>query len=243
MADVKYGADVLRLLLGDEEFGGGQGGVLSWYELRRDGLHFAPKPGVMTLEADAISGVDEHRRLIGPLLPIPFTWRELIEFDDMSRILSERLECGNEADESPRISEGAVHIDPPEPVSETEANIERLRALNPAAGMLARAVLDHVSGVDPRSRPDGPSDADSAVDGDGLPAQVKRREKATTIVDDNIIAELRTRDVDPMKMPSAPLGNKRWTLREEIGIAVGITPTSTKKAFTRLRKDGRMRTA
>ncbi len=75
------------------------------------------------------------------------------------------------------------------------------------------------------------------------PAPATRREKATTLHDNNIIAALKSRGIDPLKMPSAPLGNKPWQLREEIAKQLGITPIAAKKAFTRLRKAQRMKHA
>ena len=77
--------------------------------------------------------------------------------------------------------------------------------------------------------------------GDVPPAPAKRREKATTQHDNNIIAALRVRNIDPMKMPSPPLGNKPWALREEIAKELGITLNTAKTAFTRLRKDNRVK--
>jgi hypothetical protein len=73
--------------------------------------------------------------------------------------------------------------------------------------------------------------------------QIARREKATTLQDDAIIAALIARKIDPLQMPSAPLGNKPWALREEVGRELKLSSVSMKKAFTRLRKANRMKSA
>jgi len=75
------------------------------------------------------------------------------------------------------------------------------------------------------------------------PTQQPPREKKTTLNDDNIIKALNHRKIDPMRVPKPPLGNKPWTLREEIGKELGITRAEMKKAFTRLRKDVRVKHA
>lgn len=85
--------------------------------------------------------------------------------------------------------------------------------------------------------------ANGLAEADAPPAPPKRREKATTQHDDNVIAALKARNIDPLNMPAAPLGNKPWPLREDIAKELGISTNTAKKAFTRLRKYGRMKSA
>ena len=74
--------------------------------------------------------------------------------------------------------------------------------------------------------------------GDALkPMRPLRRIKKSTLDDDNIIAAIKRREIDPLRMPKPPLGNKAWPLRVEIGKELEITPVQMKRAFTRLRKD------
>jgi hypothetical protein len=56
-----------------------------------------------------------------------------------------------------------------------------------------------------------------------------------------ILGALEARGVDPLKMPKAPMGNKPWPLREEIGDELKLSSVVMKKAFGRLRADGRMK--
>lgn len=80
-------------------------------------------------------------------------------------------------------------------------------------------------------------------EGDAPPAPAKRREKATTQHDNNIIAALMACNIDPLKMPAPPLGNKPWPLRVQIAEELGISKSTVKTAFTRLRINDRMKTA
>jgi hypothetical protein len=82
--------------------------------------------------------------------------------------------------------------------------------------------------------------SNTAFAGDGA-APSTRREKGTTIRDDAVIEALRKRGVDPLNMPTAPLGDKPWPLREEIQSEMRISKTMAKQSFTRQRKAGRMR--
>lgn len=69
----------------------------------------------------------------------------------------------------------------------------------------------------------------------------QRGEKITTVRDDAVIAALRARNVDPMKMPTPPLGNTPWPLRESLREDLGLSKAQANESFRRLRKEGRIR--
>jgi len=73
------------------------------------------------------------------------------------------------------------------------------------------------------------------------PTRPLGRIKKTPLDHDNIIAAIKRRKLDPLQMPKAPLGNKPWPLREEIGKELGLGRVAMRKAFTRLRKDSRIK--
>jgi hypothetical protein len=73
--------------------------------------------------------------------------------------------------------------------------------------------------------------------------ELECREKVTTIRDGNVIEALRKRGIDPLKMPTPPSGNKPWPLRLDIQNDLNITAAQAKQSFTRLRNDGRMKSA
>jgi len=76
------------------------------------------------------------------------------------------------------------------------------------------------------------------LSGDALkPMRPLPRIKKATLNDDDIIAAIKRRGIDPLQLPKAPLGNKPWPLSTQIGKELEITPGEMKKAFTRLRKD------
>lgn len=73
--------------------------------------------------------------------------------------------------------------------------------------------------------------------------QPRRKEKASTTQDNSIIQALKDKGIDPLQMPKAPQGNKPWPLRVELGQILGYSDATMKKAFTRLRNEGRMKDA
>lgn len=70
-------------------------------------------------------------------------------------------------------------------------------------------------------------------------ATTARRVKAATRQDDAIIDALKKRGIDPLTL-IPPKGNKPWLLRVEIGNELDLGKDVVRKAFTRLRKEGRM---
>ncbi|MEO6279193.1 hypothetical protein [Roseateles sp.] len=78
-----------------------------------------------------------------------------------------------------------------------------------------------------------------------VPTQLKNGRPRLTSEqrDTNILEKLRQRDIDPLKMPKAPLGNKPWPLRESIGVELGYSPEMMLRAWKRMRADGRIKDA
>jgi hypothetical protein len=65
--------------------------------------------------------------------------------------------------------------------------------------------------------------------------------KARTQQEDNVIKALLALGIDPMQMPKAPLGNKAWSLKADIGLQLGYSDNVMSRTFTRLRQAGRMK--
>jgi hypothetical protein len=81
------------------------------------------------------------------------------------------------------------------------------------------------------------------VDGEASASSIEasapaRRKPALREQEDAIIEELRSRGLNPQKLEKAPLGNKKWPLREEIRAKLGYSKEVMSKAWKRLRADG-----
>lgn len=71
----------------------------------------------------------------------------------------------------------------------------------------------------------------------------QRRVLGSTIQDNNIIAKLVEHGHDPLRMPKAPRGNAPWPIRKRVSNELNYTKDVMKKAWTRLRQEGRIKDA
>ena len=72
---------------------------------------------------------------------------------------------------------------------------------------------------------------------------MQRRVLAGPIQDDNIIAKLVEHGHDPLRMPKAPRGKAPWPIRERVSNELNYSKDVMKKAWTRLRREGRIKDA
>lgn len=89
---------------------------------------------------------------------------------------------------------------------------------------------------------DGFGAANSAGQGSvsGVPSKPIPRQRAQ---EEQLLHALRLRGVDPLAMECAPPGNKRWPLREAVLIELDWSREVMRKAWQRLRSDGRIKDA
>lgn len=128
MDEKKYGTGALDVLLNGAELGVGDG-PLSYYELRTgtdahegNGIYVREDLGLDAQTLDDLTGDYARRRKDGPLLPVPFTMRQLVEFDRTAGgVLSEGVECLASED--------------------TDAVIAKIRNVRGDAGELAHALI------------------------------------------------------------------------------------------------------
>lgn len=79
--------------------------------------------------------------------------------------------------------------------------------------------------------------ADAAI----APNRPRRKKLSQPDQEEAILVWLKGHGYDPMAMPKPPLGIKPWPLREALRMDLGLTIEVARKAFKRLREDGRMK--
>ena len=95
---------------------------------------------------------------------------------------------------------------------------------------------------EPNGSPAG-AKAESASSEAAAIKPMQRRVLAKTIQDNNIIAKLVEHGHDPLRMPKAPHGNVPWPVKERVGNELKYSKDVMKKAWTRLRQEGRIKDA